>query len=279
MSDLEVSVDDGIAVLTINREEQRNTVGGQLLGDLLRAARDLENDDRVRVVVTTARGPIWCASADYDSFGDNLGRNADELLASDDFGGAKGLPTLSPDARRFDRLGLGRWVLGFLELQKPTIAAVTGSAAAAGVALALLHDIRFAGSTAQFRVGYPQWGLGPEMGLSATLPNAVGVAAAADILLTDPRLTADDALARGLVHRVLPADQVLPAALEYAGRIAAMPPLGVRAAVRALRRYSHRMLVEQLEIEWDAQRVTLTSDEFISTMKEFLAARPRGGSA
>lgn len=273
MGDLEVGIADGIAVLTINRVAQNNTVGGSLLGDLLRAARELERDDKVRVVVTAASGPIWCASADYDDLAFNAELSADELLAGDHFAGEKGLPQLSPNARRFDRLGLGRWVLGFLELQKPTIAAITGPAAAGGLSLALLHDIRYAAQGARFRSGFVQWGLGPEMGLSVTLPNAVGINAATDILLADKKLTAAEALECGLVHRVLELENVLPAALEYASRIAALPPLGVRATVRALRRVAHRSMVEQLELEWDNQRITIGSDDFVAATRSFVEAR------
>lgn len=273
MGDLEVGIADGIAVLTINRVAQNNTVGGSLLGDLLRAARELERDDKVRVVVTAASGPIWCASADYDDLALNAELSADELLAGDHFAGEKGLPQLSPNARRFDRLGLGRWVLGFLELQKPTIAAITGPAAAGGLSLALLHDIRYAAQEARFRSGFVQWGLGPEMGLSVTLPNAVGINVATDILLADRKLTAAEALECGLVHRVLELENVLPAALEYASRIAALPPLGVRATVRALRRVAHRSMVEQLELEWDNQRITIGSDDFVAATRSFVDAR------
>lgn len=266
MSDLEIERDGGVAVLTINRAEQRNTVGGSLLADFLRAAQELDNDDSVRAVITTATGPMWCASAEFRNLGEHADRSADEMLADPSFGGEKGLRVFSPGSRPFDRLGLGRWVLAFLQLEKPMIAAMNGSAAAAGLSIALLHDIRFAARTARFRSGFLSLGAGPEMGLSITLPNVVGLAAATDLLLSDRKVTADEALRIGLVHRVLPADEVLPAALEYAQRLAASPPAAVRATMRVLRAVAHRSLADQLQLEWDNQRITLGHPDFTAAV-------------
>lgn len=266
MSDLQIDRDGAVAVLTINRADQQNTVGGSLLADFLAAAQELDNDDSVRAVVTTASGPMWCASAEFGNLGEHAGRSADEMLADPAFAGEKGLRVFSPGARSFDRLGLGRWVLAFLQLEKPMIAAMNGSAAAAGLSIALLHDIRFAAESARFRSGFISLGVGPEMGLSITLPTVVGLATATDLLLSDRKITADEALRIGLVHRVLPADEVLTAALDYAQRCAALPPAGVRATVRSVRAVAHRSLVEQLQLEWENQRITLGSPEFTAAV-------------
>lgn len=267
MSDLEIEREGGVAVLTINRADQHNTVGGTLFADFLAAARELDNDDSVTAVITTATGTMWCASADFGNLREHMDRSADDMLADPAFAGEKGLPILSPGARRFDRLGLGRWVLAFLGLQKPIIAALNGSAAAAGLSIALLHDIRFAADTARFRPGFLSLGAGPELGLSLTLTNAVGLATATDLLLTDRKITAAEALEIGLVHRVLPAEDVLPAAVDYGQRLAALPPAGVRATVRALRAVAHRALQDQLELEWDNQRITLGSPDFQAAVR------------
>ncbi|HLF41773.1 MAG TPA: hypothetical protein VI854_09915, partial [Acidimicrobiia bacterium] len=129
MSDVDIRIDGGVATLTMTPSTEHNTVGGTLLKDLLDAAGELERDDNVRAVVTAAEGPIWCASAHFDDLERFLGTSADEMLYSSEFAGEKGLTPLSEQGRRFDRLGMGHWVLGWLRLGKPTVAALTGSVA------------------------------------------------------------------------------------------------------------------------------------------------------
>jgi len=261
VSDVDISVDGGVATLTMTPGTEHNTVGGTLLKDLLEAAGELERDDNVRAVVTAATGPIWCASAHFDDLERFLGSSADEMLHNPGFAGEKGLPPASEQGRRFDRLGMGHWVLGWLRLGKPTIAALTGSVAGGGLALALMHDFRIAADDARFQTAFLSVGVGPEMALSWFLPRIVGLPAATDMLLRDRRLKAPEALTRHLVHEVVPAGEVLDRARALAGELAGKAPLGVRAHVRALRASLDSTLRQQLELEWDNQRITLASDD------------------
>jgi 2-(1,2-epoxy-1,2-dihydrophenyl)acetyl-CoA isomerase len=275
MGDVDLERDGPVATLVMNRGADHNTVRGTLLKDLLEAADELENDDTVRVVITTAVGPIWCASANFEDLERHLGGSVDDMLHDDSFAGAKGLPVLSTQARRFDRLGMGHWVLRYRRLQKPLIAALTGSVAGGGLALALLHDFRIASSAARFKPAFLSMGVGPEMGLSFFLPRVVGLPAATDILLRDRKLDADEALACGLVHEVVDPSDVVPRARALADELAAKPPLAMRAHIRALRDALERTLVAQLELEWDNQRITIASDDARAAAK---AARTRTGA-
>jgi 2-(1,2-epoxy-1,2-dihydrophenyl)acetyl-CoA isomerase len=259
--DVDLHIDGGVATLTMTPSGAHNTVGGTLLQDLLEAAGELERDDAVRAVVTAASGPIWCASAHFDDLERFLGSSADEMLHNPEFAGHKGLPPMSEEARRFDRLGMGHWVLGWLRLQKPTIAALTGSVAGGGLALALMHDFRIAAEEARFQTAFLSVGVGPEMALSWFLPRVVGLPVATDMLLRDRRLRAEDALACHLVHEVVPAGDVLSRAQALAEELAGKAPLGVRAHVRALRASLESPLRDQLELEWDNQRITLASED------------------
>ena len=261
MSDVDIVIDNGVATITMTPSGEHNTVGGTLLKDLLEAAGELERDDAVRAVVTAGTGPIWCASAHFDDLERFLGTSADEMLHNPGFAGEKGLPPLSEQGRRFDRLGMGHWVLGWLRLQKPTIAALTGSVAGGGLALALMHDFRVAAADARFQTAFLSVGVGPEMALSWFLPRVVGLPAATDMLLRDRRLKAPEALDRHLVHEVVPAGEVLDRARARAEELAAKAPLGVRAHVRALRASLDSSLADQLALEWDNQRITLASDD------------------
>jgi enoyl-CoA hydratase/carnithine racemase len=267
VSDVDIQIEGGVGTLTMTPSGEHNTVGGTLLKDLLEAAGELERDDNVRAVVTAASGPIWCASAHFDDLERFLGSSADEMLHNPEFAGHKGLPPTSEQARRFDRLGMGHWVLGWLRLQKPTIAALTGSVAGGGLALALMHDFRIASDGARFQTDFLSVGVGPEMDLSWFLPRVVGLPAATDMLLRDRRLKAPEALQRNLVHEVVPADEVVARAQALAEELAAKAPLGVRAHVRALRASLDSSLTDQLELEWDNQRITLASEDARSAVQ------------
>jgi enoyl-CoA hydratase/carnithine racemase len=274
VSDVDITIHGGVATLTMTPSGEHNTVGGTLLADLLAAAGELERDDNVRAVVTAAAGPIWCASAHFDDLERFLGSSADEMLHNPDFAGHKGVPPLSEQGRRFDRLGMGHWVLGWLRLGKPTIAALTGSVAGGGLALALMHDFRIASEQARFQTAFLSVGVGPEMALSWFLPRVVGLPVATDMLLRDRRLPAAEALAVRLVHEVVPADDVLERARTLAEQLAAKAPLGVRAHVRALRASLGSSLTEQLELEWDNQRITLASEDARAAVQGLQTGQP-----
>jgi 2-(1,2-epoxy-1,2-dihydrophenyl)acetyl-CoA isomerase len=274
MSDVDIERDGPVATLVMKGSGDHNTVGGTLLKDILAAVEELDRDDGVRVVITAAEGPIWCASADFEELERNLGRPADDLLHDDSFAGAKGLAPQSAQARRFDRLGIGHWVLRFRRFGKPLVAALTGSVAGGGLSLATMHDFRIASSEARFRAAFMSMAVGPEMGLSFFLPRIVGLPMATDLLVRDRKLEAAEALACGLVHEVVPPAEVVPRARALAEELAAKPPLAVRAHLRALRVSLENALPAQLELEWDNQRICLTSDDARAAAKAALTHTP-----
>jgi 2-(1,2-epoxy-1,2-dihydrophenyl)acetyl-CoA isomerase len=278
VSDVEIQRDGHVATLLMKGFGEHNAVAGTLLKDILEAVEELDRDDDVRAVITTADGPIWCASADFADLERHLGRPADDLLHDDSFAGAKGLPRLSPQGRRFDRLGIGHWVLRFRQCGKPLVAALTGSVGGAGLSLAVMHDFRIASSEARFRGSFLSMGVGPELGLSYFLPRVVGLTAATDLLLRDRKLDAAEALDLGLVHDVVAPGDVVPRARALAEELAAKPPLAMRAHVRALRASLENPLPAQLELEWDNQRITLPSDDARAAAKATLTRTPTGYS-
>jgi enoyl-CoA hydratase/carnithine racemase len=274
VADVDIDRDGFVATLLMRGSGDHNAVGGTLLRDLLEAVEELDRDDGVRVVVTAAEGPIWCASADFEDLDRHLGRPADDILFDDDFAGAKGLAPQSAQGRRFDQLGIGHWVLRFRRFGKPLVAALTGSVAGGGLSISLLHDFRIASTEARFRAAFLSMAVGPEMGLSYFLPRIVGVPVATDLLLRDRKLAAAEALECGLVHEVVGPGQVRSRARELAGELAAKPPLAVRAHVRALRASLETTLADQLALEWDNQRICLPSDDARAAAKAALTRTP-----
>ena len=256
MTDLLVERYDGVLLLRLNRPERHNAIGGTLLRDLAEAFDEAGRDDGVRVVVTTGAGDSYSVGADAAVLGSGDRPPARQFLASEEIGGEKGLPALSPGQVSLDDLGnAGRWTLRMWELEKPTIAAVNGVAVGGGFGIALLHDILLAGTSARLGPGFAPIGLAPEMGISLLLPHVVGAQRAAELLYTGRLVGATEARELGLVVEAVDDGELVDRALELAARIAAMPPLGARATKRLLRKATYGALAEQLRAEHAAQVV------------------------
>jgi len=231
---LRVEVDGGVALWTIDRPSAHNTIGPALLADLLEAAGEAAADDRVRVVVTAAKGKAWCVGADLTGV----------------------------DPRH--------WVRAFRALEKPLVAAVDGAVAGGGFALFALHDIRIASERACFTAGFANLGVGPELGLSWLLPRLVGPGAAADLLLTGRVVDADQAHSLGLVQRITPAGRAKDEALFYAARLARLSPPAAQATVGALRGALERPLADQLEVDWRNRLSCVTTTETSGQIRQLL---------
>ena len=251
-----------------------NGLTGPLLMAYLAALEEARVDDAVRVVVTTANGPTWCAGGDLTQLDESAAESdlSDMLHQSTGESASLGLVD-----RQADLLGPGRHVLAIDAFDKPMIAAIDGAAAGGGLGLALLHDLRFASERALFTVAFTHVGLSLEMGLSYLLPRAVGPQAAFDLAATSRRVPAAEAQALGLVWRVLPADEMVAAALAYAQDLAKRPPLGLQITTRLLRRSWDHTLKRQLELEWPWQVAAFRSSDARAAIARFLRSTGDGG--
>jgi len=232
---------EGVALVTLTRPERLNALDDELL---LRALPDtfagLATDSSVRAVVVTGQGRGFCAGADLDCSG---------------FSQPTPLEAAEFTARTH------RTPVNVRRLPQPTIAAVNGPAVGAGFGLALACDLRYAGPGARLGAPFASMGLVPDFGVSYFLPRVVGTASALDLLLTGRLVGAEEALALGLVSRV--EKDVVAAALETAGVLAAMPPWAVATTKANVYRSMELDLVgEVLEQEVRAQAVALHGSEF-----------------
>jgi enoyl-CoA hydratase/carnithine racemase len=203
-------VDGGVATITLNRPQQRNAIGDGMRDELADAYRTCDRDDSVRVIVLTGTPPAFCAGAD-------LG------------GGEQTFAEPGPD---FSAAGIAvpAW-----SLAKPVIAAVNGHALGLGLTLALQCDIRFFAADARYGVVQVRRGVVGDAYSHWVLPRLVGIANAAEILLTGAVFDGQRAVELGLGSRVLDAGDVLPAALELAHDIAEnTAPMSVAASKRLL---------------------------------------------
>ena len=203
---------DAVLVMTINRPQVRNALNAAALSELLRAIEAAEVDSGVRVVVLTGQGDkAFAAGADIRELAGCTSTEARELARRGQSVGD-----------RIERLG------------KPVIAAVNGAALGGGCELAMACTIRLAAEHAQF--GQPEINLGliPGYGGSQRLPRLIGRGRALEMLLTGTPIDAHEACRIGLVSRVMPAADLIPAALQLGATLASKPPLAVAYLLSAV---------------------------------------------
>ena len=206
-------VDDGVAVLTMNRPERRNAMTLEMLDALGRVLADVERDDAVGAVVLTGAGDAFCAGGDVKSFAEAVGQ-----------------PSAADREQR--QLASQRATSGRLwSMAKPTLAVLPGPAAGAGLSLALACDLRWAADTAVLTTAFANVALSGDYGSAWFLTHLVGPAKAQELLYLPERLTAQQALDLGLVNAVLPADALAAGARDIAVRLAHGP----RAALSAMK--------------------------------------------
>ena len=205
-------VDGGVATITLDRPDRLNAFTVRMGAELQQAFDLVDGDDAVRAVVVTGRGRGFCAGADLGSGGDTFDADAQGGGSS---GGA------GSDQPAYPRDIGGLLTLRIFACTKPVIAAVNGPAVGVGATMTLPMDIRLASDAARFGFVFAARGIVPEAASSWFLPRLVGVSRALEWCYTAKVFPASEALEAGLVRRVLPPDELLPAAQALAAEIAA----------------------------------------------------------
>lgn len=243
-----------VAVITLNRPDRMNTLGGSMKPDLARAFFDYaRTDERVRAVLITGSGErAFCAGADIKE------RAGHVTIGTEYFVAQKATHDLFRNIEEFE---------------KPVIAAINGVALGGGLELALCADIRIAADGARFGLPEIKLGVIPAAGGTQRLPRLIGEARAKELILTADLVDAETALRFGIVSRVMPQGELMPAALELAQRIAEHPPLAVRFAKRAINRGMQTDLDSGLEYERYAAAMIIDSDDRKEGMRAFVEKR------
>jgi enoyl-CoA hydratase len=244
-----------VAVITLNRPDRMNTLGGPMKDELrhaiLERARD---DDSVRVVVLTGEGEkAFCAGAD-------IKERVSVNLSLPEF-----------HLRQRATHALFREIESF---EKPVIAAINGVALGGGLELALCTDLRLCAPHA--KLGLPEAKIGalPSAGGTQRLPRIVGTAWAKQLMLTCEHIDAELALRIGLVTQVVPAPELLDTALAMAARIAANAPLSLRYIKQAIDLGQQVGIDAGLEYERFAAAIVVSSDDRREGMQAFVEKRP-----
>jgi enoyl-CoA hydratase/carnithine racemase len=232
---LRIEIDDGakIGTLTLDRPDAFNAMSPEMIGEMTVAFAWLADRARLRALVITGAGKAFCAGGDVNWF--KTGVENDEIdLPSEVRRGAEALHAAIVDLRR---------------IPYPVIAAVNGPAAGAGFSLALACDTRIASEGAFLACAYGRIGASPDGGMTYFLPRVVGPSRALEILLNDPNMSAQDALAEKLVAEVVPADELMDRARAKAEKLAAKAPHYVRMAKTLVGGSIEHTLTEHLQLE------------------------------
>lgn len=228
-----VDIADGVATLTLNRPAALNALTYSMKGQLLSGLLDLAQDRSVRAIVLTGAGRAFSAGQDLRE-------------------------RLEPDAPPLDEeltLRYNPIIRAIRDAPQPVIAAVNGVAAGAGASLAFACDLRIASESASFVLAFGRIGLVPDSGATWTLPRLVGSARAAEIALLGDAISASDALAMGLVSRVVPPEMLAAEAAAMAARIASLAPEATTMTKHLLDRAFDHDLEAALTAEAGAQGI------------------------
>lgn len=257
MAFLTLERDGAILTVTMNQPETRNALtGNTAVQEFVQLCDDLRRDASVKVVILTGAGPIFSSGGNVK----DMKRFFDDVL--------------TPDLIREEyRQGIQQIPLAMQQLDVPVICAVNGPAIGAGLDLTCMCDIRIASETATFAESFVRVGIVPGDGGAWLLPRAVGMAKAAEMAFTGEAINAQEALACGLVSRVVPPQELLPTARALAAKIAANPGAVMRMTKRLLREGQGATLASVLELSAACQAVAHKTADHREAVTAFIEKR------
>jgi enoyl-CoA hydratase/carnithine racemase len=257
---VELTIEQGVAVATLNRPEVRNAVDDRLRSELVAILEQVADDPTVRALVLTGRDPAFCAGGDLSAMRERISATAGQLAAS---GWIR--------QRRLHAM-----ILALHALEKPTIAAVNGPAAGLGMDMALCCDFIIASEQAFFTMSYLQRGLIPDGGGLYFLPRRVGLPRAKELIFSARRVMPDEALSIGLADRVVPHSSLLSSAVAWAAELGTGKSTAL-ALSKAIIDQTFELTADQaFALGAQAQAICYTTDEHHAAVAAFLNRAPSG---
>ena len=246
-----IEKDEGIARITLNRPKAMNAMTPEMLYELEVAQKEIINDETIRVLIVTGKGPAFCSGAD--------------------FGLISYLLDLSPKKVFEELRHIQDVVTVFETMEKPVIAAINGYALGGGLDLALACDFRIAARGAKMGEQYIKAGLMPDVGGTQRLPRLVGLAKAKEMIFLGDMIDADEAERIGLVNRVVSNDDLESETKALALRLASAPTVAIGLAKKAICEGMAKDIRSALEIEAHCQTLamqTMDAKEGIAALQE-----------
>jgi len=253
---VDLSIDNGVAEITLNRPERLNAWNAQFGDELRQALLTDAADPEVRSVLITGAGRGFSSGADLK-----------EMLEQGSDGGQ------IPDVGEMLRTRYHPIIKGIRELPKPVVAAVNGPAVGIGCSLALACDLIWAAESAVFGLAFVNIGLVPDGGSTFLVPVAAGKARALEMALLGDPLPAERALEWGLINRVVPDGELMEQARGLAQTLAQGPTRSYANSKRALNNSFLKIMDEQLDLEADMQAEMVKTSDFIEGVSAFVEKR------
>lgn len=244
-----------VQIITLNRPEKLNSFNDELTFKLQDALKEAEKDSNTRAIILTGAGRGFCAGQDLQS-----------RAVSADSGQKVSLG--DSIRRRYNPI-----IIRLRRMEKPIICAINGVAAGAGASVTFACDFRFAAEGASFIQSFSKIGLIPDSGSTFFLPRLIGVSRALDLIFTADKLETEEALRLGLINKIVPADQLMSCALEFAERLAKGPTKAYGLTKRAVNRAVFPDLEELLDYEASLQEIAGRSEDFAEGVKAFAEKR------
>lgn len=257
MSDLEVTRQGSIAILTANRPEARNALSLEMRERLTDVLHDLEQDDCVRCLVLCGAGDHFMAGGDVKGMADIFKLSAEQIRKQY----VLRIHDLHPI------------MFAMRRMPKPIVAQVAGAAAGAGLSIALSCDLVVAADTSFFTLAYANIGTSPDGSSTYQLPRTLGIKRAMEMTLLADRIDAKKALEWGLVNFVVPAAQLEAETMKIAARLADGPTFVYGQAKRLLYRSLHRDFEAQLQAEGEAFAACAAREDFREGVTAFVEKR------
>lgn len=246
------NVTGGVATITLNRPQTLNAFTDQMIRETTDAFKQAGRDTAVRCVVITGNGRGFSSGQDL----------ADVQARADVFSIGEHL-----------RHGYHKLIKRMVTLEKPIIGAINGVAAGAGCGVALAADLRIASEKASFMLAFSRVGLVPDSGINWLLPRLIGAARAYEMAITADKISAETALAWGMVNRVTPADTLPEEVAAWAQALAAGPTLAFGLTKRAMFKALSSDLDDALAYEAHLQEIAGRSEDNKEGVQAFLEKR------
>ena len=263
---LKLEKEGAVAIITLNRPDAGNSFDFRLMEETDAALREVAEDRKIRAVILTGAGKYFSTGINLSMFTDAKGMVEkdggveDKITDDADQTYGKGTPVAA--------------VIRMRSMNKPVIAAINGPTVGAALSLVLGCDIRIASDKARFSMIFVKRGIAADTGGSFTLPRAVGVAKACEMILTGDMIDAAEAERIGLVNRVVPHDDLMKSARELAVKIAKNPPLAVAMAKADIyKAMEEKDLIKQMTREEKTQEVLINTEDFMEAATAFLEKR------
>ncbi|PCI34596.1 MAG: 2-(1,2-epoxy-1,2-dihydrophenyl)acetyl-CoA isomerase [Alphaproteobacteria bacterium] len=253
-NNIEFTIMDGLATLTLNRPDSLNSFTTEMHEEVRDAMTRVENDTSVRCLLLTGNGRGFCAGQDLNDRAVKPGAGRRDLSESVE-------ENYNPLIKRLANLPM------------PVICAVNGVAAGAGANLALACDMVFAAKTAKFIQVFCKIGLIPDSGGTYNLPRNIGTARAMGLALTGDAVTAEQAEAWGMIWKAVDNDELMEVALKQARHFTSQPTLGLSLIKKSIRASFDNDLEAQLALESDCQKQAGFSDDYQEGVGAFLEKR------